>query len=364
VSLEVEKQNMIHEGTRKNTTTNAAAKICVLIGLVGLLPASLMAQSVAKYAGEFLAIGVGGRAMGMGGAYVALATDATSGYWNPAAAAALDHPEIFLMHDERFAGLVNYDVAAATIPYGSNASLGLTVLRLGVDGIQDTRNALIDLNGNGQFDPGDRIDHSKITYFSSADWAAFLTYAQRGSDDLSYGLNLKLIRRSLGDATATGIGFDLGVRYRAADRITLGANLQDATTSLVAWSTGRNELVSPTLKVGGAASFDLFGGVLTPALDIDVRFENRRYASTAHLGPISFDPRLGLEFDYRQTVAVRGGMNDLRQLSVGAGLHLRKLELDYSFTGFGNNNDLGSTHRISLRILLQEERFARGSMDE
>lgn len=355
---------MIHEDTRRNAKSRSVAKICALVGLLSVVPLSIKAQSVAKYAGEFLAIGVGGRAMGMGGAYVALATDATAAYWNPSAAAALDYPEIFLMHDERFAGLVNYDVAAAAIPYGSNASLGLTVVRLGVDGIQDTRNALIDLNGNGQFDPGDRIDHSKITYFSSADWAAFLTYAQRGSDDLSYGLNLKLIRRSLGDATATGVGFDLGVRYRAADRIFLGANLQDATTSLIAWSTGRNELISPTLKVGGAASFDLLGGALTPALDVDVRFENRRYASTAHLGPVSFDPRLGLEFDYRQTVALRGGMNDLRQLSVGAGLHLRKLDLDYSFTGFGNNNDLGSTHRISLRILLQEVRFARGSMDD
>jgi hypothetical protein len=238
------------------------------------------------------------------------------------------------------------------------------VLRLGVDGIPDTRNALLDQNGNGQLDPGDRIDYSRITYFNAADWAAFLTYAQRGSDDLSYGLNLKLIRRGLGDATATGVGFDLGVRYRAAEGVYLGANLQDATTSLIAWSTGRNELISPTLKVGGAASFELLGGVLSPALDVDIRFENRRYASTAHLGPVSFDPRAGFEFDYRRTVALRAGMNDLQQLSVGAGLHLRRLDLDYSFTGFGGNNDLGSTHRISLRILLQEERFARSQTEE
>lgn len=354
---------MIHEDTRRNTKSISTAKTCALLGLLVLMPVSIVAQSVAKYAGEFLAIGAGGRAMGMGGAYVAMATDATSGYWNPAGAAALEHPEIFLMHDERFAGLVNYDVAAATIPYGPSASIGLTVLRLGVDGIPDTRNALIDQNGNGQLDPGDRIDYSRITYFNSADWAAYFTYAQRGSDDLSYGLNLKLIRRSLADASATGVGFDLGIRYRAADRIFVAANLQDATTSLIAWSTGRNELITPTLKVGGAASFDLFGGVLSPALDVDIRFENRRYASTAHIGPVSFDPRVGLEFDYRQTVALRAGMNDLQQLSVGAGLHLRKLDLDYSFTGFGNNNDLGSTHRISVRLLLQEERFARSSVE-
>ena len=36
-----------------------------------------------KYAGEWLQIGVGGRPKGMGGAYVALVDDVTSGYWNP-----------------------------------------------------------------------------------------------------------------------------------------------------------------------------------------------------------------------------------------------------------------------------------------
>jgi hypothetical protein len=36
------------------------------------------------------------------------------------------------------------------------------------------------------------------------------------------------------------------------ENLSVGANLQDATTTLVAWSTGRNELVSPTLKLGAA----------------------------------------------------------------------------------------------------------------
>jgi hypothetical protein len=321
------------------------------------------AQSIGKYAGEFLAIGVGGRAMGLGGAYVALAGDATSGYWNPAALATLDYPEVSLMHDERFAGLVNYDFAAVAIPYGPSASLGLSIIRLGVDGIEDTRNALIDQNGNGVLDPGDRIDYSRITYFNAADWAVLLTYTQRSSDDLSYGFNVKFIRRGIGDASATGIGFDAGVRYRVAERMYVGANLQDATTTLVAWSTGRNELIAPTLKVGGAMSFDILDGTLTPVVDVDVRFESRRFASAVHLGGVSFDPRAGLEFDYQNTIAIRAGMNDLRQPALGAGLHLRKLDIDYSYTGFGNGKELGSTHRISLRLMLHEEKYARSAVE-
>ena len=52
-----------------------------------------------KYAGEFLAIGVGGRPLGMGGAYVSLVNDVTAGYWNPGALAMINYPQfsIFLL---------------------------------------------------------------------------------------------------------------------------------------------------------------------------------------------------------------------------------------------------------------------------
>ena len=107
---------------------------------------NLLAQN--KYAGEFLAIGVGGRALGMGGAYVALVNDVTAGYWNPALLSKINYPQFSLMHDERFGDLVNYDYGSIGIPFGSNASLGLSIIRMGIDDIADTRNALIDLNGN------------------------------------------------------------------------------------------------------------------------------------------------------------------------------------------------------------------------
>ncbi|MBI3787448.1 MAG: UPF0164 family protein, partial [Ignavibacteriales bacterium] len=116
-------------------------------------------QTVAKYAGEFMSIGVGGRALGLGGAHVALANDATAGYWNPGALARINYPEVIVMHDERFGNLINYDFASVAIPYGADVSLGLSVLRLGVDGIPDTRNAWIDSNGNGIFDNLDRLDY-------------------------------------------------------------------------------------------------------------------------------------------------------------------------------------------------------------
>ena len=325
------------------------------------LTSSVSAQTIAKYAGEFMAIGVGGRALGMGGAYVALANDATAGYWNAGALARIDYPEAVFMHEERFGSLINYDFAGVAIPYGPDVSLGVSVLRLGVDGIPDTRNAWADNNGNGVFDSADQLDYDKITYFNSADWALYFTYAKRSSQEFSYGANIKLIRRTLADQSATGIGFDVGAVYSPTTNLSLGVNAQDITTTLVAWSTGRNELVSPTLKLGAAYSIDLLGGHLTPAADVDVRFEDRHFASIASVGPVSFDPHAGLEFDYKNTVALRVGYNDVKQMSVGAGLHLRMLDVDYSFARFAVDESLGNTHRISIRFMLQNDQFRRAA---
>lgn len=324
-----------------------------------IVVSSVLAQSVGKYAGEFMAIGVGGRALGLGGAHAALVSDATAGYWNPSALARLRYPEAILMHDERFGNLINYDFASVALPYGLDASLGISILRLGVDGIPDTRNAWLDANGNRLFDDNNRPDYDKVTYFNSADWAIYLSYAKQASADFFYGANVKLIRRDLAEHSATGIGFDVGVLYSPFTDFYLGFNAQDVTTTFVSWSTGRNELITPTLKLGSAYFIELFDGRFAPTIDVDVRFENRRFSTTANLGPVSLDPHLGLEFDYKKLVALRAGYSDIKQITFGVGVHLKKLDVDYSYAQFGASNDLGNTHRISIRFVLQSEQYAR-----
>lgn len=329
------------------------------LGLALLFVLQSFAETfVGKYAGEFIAIGVGGRALGLGGAYAALANDVTAGYWNPAGLSSLTYPQLSLMHDERFSNLVNYDYGAIGIPMGPSASLGVSVIRLGVDAIADTRNAWTDFNNNGVLEANE-FDDSKVTYFNAADWAVYVSYARTLTEDLSYGANIKLIRREIAEASATGVGFDIGIQYRVSNEFRLGANFQDVTTTLVAWNTGTNELISPTLKVGSAYFIEAFGGRFAPALDVDVRFENRRYASNTHIGPVSLDLHSGVEFDFRNLVALRLGYSDIGSLNVGTGVHLPKLNIDYSFSKFDGVNQLGNTHRISITFTLEAEQFAR-----
>ena len=200
--------------------------------------------TVAKYAGEFMAIGVGGRPLGMGGAYVAIANDVTAGYYNPAGLARINYPEISLMHDAQFGNLENYDYVGIAIPFDNDMSFGLSIMRLAIDGIPDTRNALYDANGDGIINiNNDRLDYSKITEFSDQEWAFYLTFAKKQSDNFLYGANIKIIRRTIAEYSAWGVGFDAGALYSPMDNLFLGANIQDITTTMVAGSTGTNELI-------------------------------------------------------------------------------------------------------------------------
>lgn len=324
---------------------------------------SVYSQTViGKYAGEFLAIGVGGRALAMGGAQTAIVNDVTAGYWNPAGLARMNYPQVALMHEEHFGSLVNYNYGAVAIPYGPDMSFGLSIIRISIDGIPDTRNALYDANGDGILDiHTDRLDYSKITEFSNTDWAAYFTFAKRQSNDFYWGANVKVIRRDLAEYSATGIGFDVGAYYKPMENLYLGANIQDVTTTLVAWSSGRNELITPTAKIGAAYSFEFLGGTIIPTVDLDVRFENRKYSSMFNVGPVSFDAHAGFEYNFKNVVDVRAGFNDVKQFTLGAGIQLPKLKVDYSFARFAESETerLPDTHRISLILTLEEDKFKR-----
>ncbi len=341
-------------------------KVTLVLSFLFISITSLYSQTViGKYAGEFLAIGVGGRALAMGSAQVAIVNDVTAGYWNPAGLARINYPQVALMHEEHFGSLANYNYGAVAIPYGKDMSFGISLIRSSIDGIPDTRNALYDANGDGILDiHTDRLDYTKITEFSNTDWAFYLTFAKRHSDNFYWGANVKLIKRNIAEYSAMGIGFDVGAFYNPIENLFLGANVQDVTTTIVAWSTGRNELITPTAKVGVAYSVKFLGGTIMPAIDFDLRFENRQTASTFNVGPVSFDLHGGFEYNFKNVFAVRAGYNDVKQFTVGAGVFLPKLQIDYSFARFSQSEveRLPDTHRISLILTLEEPKFLRDQL--
>ena len=295
-----------------------------------------------KYAGEFLSIGYGTRAQGMGSAFVSVAQGGFASYWNPAAttSTSAEH-RLELTHASNFSRLVSYDALGYCRP-GKISGLGLVILRLSVKDIPYTNQALIDLNGNGTMDPGERLDYSKITTASDTETAAFLNYSRRIDPVLSWGINVKAINKAVGENSAWGLGLDAGFLASLPYDLCLGINLQDATTTYLAWDTGRREVITPTAKIGFSYR-PWFLSSLLLSVDGDLRFENRGSSSDYHAGPISVDIRAGAEYWIRRRLALRLG-SDQGELAAGTGLRLGRFCFDYAFLGHA---DLGSSTRLS-----------------
>ena len=157
---------------------------------VTLVTPTLFAQT--KFSNEFLKIGVGARALGMSNSFVASADDVTSGYWNPAGLTRMNSDFQFaFMHSEYFAGISAYDYAAFATKVDSNSTIGFSFVRFGTDDIPNTTQ-LIDADGN--------INFNNVSSFSAADYAGIISYARKSNvEGLSYGGNVKIIHRVIGD---------------------------------------------------------------------------------------------------------------------------------------------------------------------
>ncbi|MGQ9560357.1 MAG: PorV/PorQ family protein [Candidatus Oleimicrobiaceae bacterium] len=336
--------------------TALAVALCVAWG------ANAGQWRVAKYAGEFMSVGVGARALSMGGAYVAVARDVTAGYWNPAGLAGLSYPQLAAMHAERFAGIVNYDYVGAAAPLGRTLGVALTVTRTAVDDIPIAtrlRNPELSL-GEVYTENGVPVRNTPLIekYVTDAEWTWVLSLGRARSDRLWYGASAKLVHKSVGDFDAWGLGFDVGARWNAVGRLLVAGTLQDVTTTVLVWdSTGTRELLLPTLRLGAAhlLSVPWLRGELVSAVDLDVRVEGRKIAAQLHYGSASMDLHMGLEYLFQRVVALRLGY-DVGHLTFGVGVRLPQLDVDYAYL---SHDQLGATHRISLQLTIQEEKFAR-----
>jgi hypothetical protein len=331
--------------------------ILIFVGCIIALP--LIAEiKVAKYGGEFLSTGVGARALGMGGAFVAAAEDVTSIYWNPAGLASLDCPQIHGMHAERFAGIVNWDFVGGGMQLRNNLAVGFGFFRLGVDGIPFTalRDPAHDLGEIYIDDDGREVQNDVYAshMFDNSEMAFVFSVAQKRSSRLSYGANIKVIRKSAGEDGAWGLGFDVGVKFNPYRSLNLGAVLMDGTSTLVAWNGARKEVILPHLRVGAAYPFEWSKFQILPVFDIHVLFENRGTASQVSLGRADFDFRTGIEIAYLDRIALRVGV-DRQRVTAGAGLKISAFIVDY---GFMPHPDLGDTHRISVTFSWDKNRLA------
>ncbi|MCD6160823.1 MAG: PorV/PorQ family protein [candidate division Zixibacteria bacterium] len=284
-----------------------------------------------KYAGEFLYLGVGGRALALGSAYIASDGDAFSSYYNPAGLTKIQDYQAAFMHSETFGALLNHDYLTAAKRYGESAA-AVSLYYLGGGGI------LVTEEYRGIYRVKEEASH--------ADYVLGLSYARNQNDRIDWGLTTKLIYRKIVDVSAWGIGLDAGMKYYFRDNITAGIVVQDLTGTVLSYSYDNKETINPTLKLGLDLShqFGNFkGAVLT---DADIRFEGRKASAQFYQSWISADTHLGFELSFKDVVAARVG-SDIGNLTTGVGLKFSRYIIDIALN---DHSDLDTSYRGSLIV--------------
>lgn len=308
-----------------------------------------------EYAAEFLRIGIGARALGMGGAYVALANDGSAVYWNPAGLTNMNKLHLTFSHSPMFKGVAQHNFANVSLKIASQTNLAFSWIRFEVDDIP----RFGPLQGS-QFDrirnPGLRSTGEAEGFFGDTE-QAFLFSVGRGFDfdlaiggglspiivpaRISVGVNFKYIRQALDEAVGSGQGIDLGMLIEFQNRafgsvpqrkFSIGLAVKDIFDTTITWNTAtkQRDTLPLNASIGFAYSEGLpwLGGRLTLTFHRD-----RRFGALANWGG---------EYSVHDFLAIRTGLQDGR-FTAGAGIRVYKLQVDYAFVG----NDLGNTHRIS-----------------
>ena len=297
-------------------------KRVIVVSLTLLMVISALA--LAEGVGAFSAFksGLGARALAMGGAFVAVADDATAVKWNPAGLAQLDDTRISGMSTDLFGeGITHQFVGAITNLAGFG--IGLAWERASVS------SQVFDADGNaGQ----------AFTWTNSA----FIgTFASSVMDMGLVGVNLKYYMADSGlGAAASGLGFDLGLLFALSDMFTIGVNAADIGGSTITYDTGTENTVTALYKAG--LVMKLVEGALVMALDMDF--------NEAGMG----DAHIGIEFKVIDELALRGGVvlaDEFQNIrfTVGAGINVAGLYVDAAYL---LNEDLGNTLVLSAEFSL------------
>ncbi len=339
---------------------------------------------VAKYSNEFLAVGVGARALSMGNANIVSSSDVTCGYYNPAGLLNIKPKfQMALMHAEYFAGIAKYDYGALSTRIDSNSVASLSIIRFGVDNIPNTTQ-MIDANGN--------VDYSKISTFGVTDFAALLSYARKLKvlKGVNLGATGKIVRRKFGPFGGSwGFGFDVGGSYShkgwnfaAVGRDITGTfnaytfTLTDEVKQTFA-ATGNDipsnsvEVTVPRLILGVSKQFNIWKDKISimPELNLITTFDGKRN-TLIKSNVFSTDPVIGLEVGYLKMIYLRGGINNIQQVTdinnksatvvvpcIGVGIKYKVFTLDYALT---NNVTLGLYSNIfSIKIDIDKSLFPK-----
>jgi len=303
-----------------------------------------------------LLIPVGVRGIALGQSDIATARGIEALFWNPAGASRMDNSaSVLFSHMDYIADIgVQYGAVSANFEGFGVVSLSIKSLSIGDILVTTTR----DPDGTGET-------------FSPQMLVAGVTYSKQLTERIAVGLTTNFITETLGDVTANGIAFNVGVLYDnlGLEGLSFGVVLKNIGPQMQFDGTGllQEAVVNdfnrpPQFYRVEAAPFELpsqfeLGLGYKPKINeqnsllVSGSFQNNNFSADEY--------KFGLEYGYDNTFFIRGGYAlapDLESdqyiygFSAGAGINYSfediAIKVDYAYRDvefFDGNHIFGIT---------------------
>jgi len=288
--------------------------------IFGLQWQFVRAQNYYGMPNDYLQYGAGARSLAMGGAYVALADEASAPYWNPAGLAQIEEHQFLSMYAPFFEG-TSFNFISYVHPLRSLGTLAISDVFLYSGGYEEVSAA------------------GEVTGKSSSVWknVVIISYANRVYKRISLGASLKLINEQVMTYSGSGQGIDLGILCKPLDELSIGLVVQNVLQPKV---TLRYEPDVYRVNLKGGMALSILSNRLTLTADINKLVDEKAYFCAG----VEFSPWERTTSSSLKKVDLRIGVNHLQTFTCGLGLKMKFISLDYAF----NTHKIRSLHRFGL----------------
>ena len=323
-----------------------------------------------EYAADWLYLGAGARAAGMGWCGLTGSGEAESCYWNPAVDYSRGGPALMGEQASLFQGLETYNALFQKLPVGRLTGLSAGFIRNSVDDIP----LYGELQGNlDPTNPEDRYTDTPEGWGRNVGLAYFLNAAHSHEfvvimgqglvpsylpASFTWGLNLKYLSETFNldyntgsrrDVQSTGLSTDLGLQLKVNGPTIAGKQSQKALVvgMVVRNFSGGYQSWESTETVRERLHRDLqFGARWTAAFDGSISGFSAALERFTYRQDLL---HLGLEVEVKEHLALRLGAYGNRfkdlETTLGAGLRVWRFQVDYAWL---RHSHLGLTQRLSL----------------
>ncbi|MCB4792008.1 MAG: PorV/PorQ family protein [Elusimicrobia bacterium] len=187
------------------------ALIISSIFLISVIPTFAAGTDAGTSTAVFLRMEQGARALGMGGAYVAMDKDIESVWWNPAALTFTDGMQLHFAYSDYISDLMG-SYAAISIPAGKNVNSSI----------------ILDVNyiSMGNLDARDGAG-TVIKTISLNSLVGGIGYSFPATSNISFGAHAKYFQQNLGDYSAASFVADAGLLYKFSRNLNFGVCAQN-----------------------------------------------------------------------------------------------------------------------------------------